>query len=151
MADQRPTRADEVRTERRKKAGAVALSGLKLGVSEGSLDRTNFEYRWVNDKGNRVKQLHDDDWDKVSDPVKDDATGLGSVQSTVVGTDKEGKPFEGILMRKRKDWFQADQKEKQGALDEVDEAIRRGAKHTKESPELSGGIGYTPNGKNTVS
>jgi hypothetical protein len=29
-------------------------------------------------------------------------------------------------MRKRKDWFQADQKEKQKPLDEMDRQIRRG-------------------------
>lgn len=150
MADQRPTRADEVRTERRKKPGATQLSGLKLGVSEELLDRNKFEYRWVTDKGNRIKQLHDEDWDQVSEPVKADADGVGTVQSKVVGTN-DGKPVNGILMRKRKEWFAEDQKEKQKVLDELDNAIRRGDSHTKEAQELAGGIGYTPNGQNQVS
>jgi hypothetical protein len=149
MADQRPTRAEEVRTERRRKPGSVILSGLKLGVPEEMLDRNTYEYRWANDKGNRIRQLHDADWDRVSEAVKEDVDGMGSIQSKIVGTE-DGKPVNAVLMRKRKDWYQADQKEKSNVLDAMDDDIRRGKGHTKESPELSGGIGYTPNGQNKI-
>lgn len=150
MTDQKPTRAETIRTERRRKPGATVLSGLKLGIPEEMLDRSNFEYRWANDKGNRVAQLTADDWDAVSEPVKADSDGSGSVQTKIVGTDG-GKPVSAILMKKRKDWYLADRKESQKPLDETDEAIRRGVNHQKDSPELSGGVGYTPGGQNTVS
>lgn len=144
----RPTRADKVREERRRKPGQVLTSGVKLAVDQSKLD-PNFTYRWVNDKGNRVQQLEAADWDPVDEAVKADTDGAGTVQAKVVGTDG-GKPYSAILMRKRKDWFQEDKKEAQKPLDEVDETIRRGLNHQKDSPELSG-RSYTPNGRNTVS
>ena len=50
---QRPTRADQVRTERRKKPGATSISGLKLHIDRDKLDPA-YEYRWVNDTPGRV-------------------------------------------------------------------------------------------------
>lgn len=144
----RPTRAEKVRQERRRKPGQVLLSGVKLAVDQSKLD-PNFTYRWVNDKGNRVQQLESADWDPVNEAVKDDSDGAGTVQTKIVGTDA-GKPYNAVLMRKRKDWFKEDKKEAQKPLDELDEAIRRGMNHQKDSPELAG-VGYTPGGRNTVS
>ncbi len=142
------TRAEKVREERRRKPGAVLMSGIKLGVDQSLLD-PNFTHRWVNDKGNRVQQLEAADWDPVTEAVKADSDGSGTVQTKIVGTDA-GKPYSAILMRKRKDWFQADKKEAQKPLDETDEAIRRGLNHQKDSPELAGSS-YTPGGRNTIS
>jgi hypothetical protein len=141
-------RAAKVREERRRKPGSVTASGLKLAVDESKMDRNTFAYHWASDKGNRIAQMKDNDWDVVNEEVKADADGLGTVQNKVVGTDA-GKPIQGVLMRKRKDWFDADKKEAQKPLDETDEAIRRGLNHTKESPELAGSS-YTPGGRNTV-
>lgn len=151
MAEQaRPTRAEEVRQERRKKPGSLEHLGMKLGVNEAALDRETYKYRWVNDKDNRVQQLTAEDWDVAPEQAATQGDGAGTVQSKVVGT-IAGKPYSGVLMRKRKDWFIEDRKSKQAELDVVDEAIRRGDNHTKDSPELAGGRGYTPNGRNTVS
>ncbi len=141
------TRAEKVRNERRRQPGAVLMSGVKLGVDQSKLD-PNFTYRWVNDKGSRVQQLEAADWDPVADAVKADSDGAGTVQTKVVGTDA-GKPYNAVLMRKRKDWFNEDKKEAQKPLDQVDDAIRRGVNHKKDSPELEG-HSYTP-GRNTVS
>lgn len=142
------TRAEKIRTERRRKPGSVMLSGVKLGVDQSKLD-PNFVHRWVNDKGSRVQQFESSDWDVVSEPVKADSDGAGTVQTKVVGTDA-GKPYNAVLMRKRKEWFEEDKKEAQKPLDDVDDAIRRGLNHQKDSPELVGNS-YTPNGRNTVS
>lgn len=144
----RPTRADEVRRERRRKPGSTSISGLKLHVDSDKLDPA-YEYRWVNDRGGRVQQLFADDWDKVEDPTIV-SSAAGTVPTTQVGVDS-GKPFEAVLMRKRKEWYQADQKEKQRPLDEIDESIRRGLNHQQAEPELRGEIAYTPGGSNTVS
>jgi hypothetical protein len=147
-ANVRPTRAEEVRQERRRKPGSTVMSGIKLGVDESKLDRKNYEYRWVNDRGNRVQQLTSNDWDLAPEQAALAAGGEGTVQSTIVGTDG-GKPYSGILMRKRKDWFEADRAEKLKPVHEVEQAIRAGTNHQKDSPELRDGT-YTPNGANTL-
>lgn len=149
MAEQaRATRAEEIRQERRRKPGQTVLDGRKLTVDESRLDRANFEYRWVNDRGGRVSQMYQDDWDQVTDRAEVDAAG--TVPTTQVGVDA-GKPFNAVLMRKRKDWYADDQKEKQKPLDEIDDSIRRGLNHERTEPELAGEIAYTPGGSNIVS
>ncbi len=143
MSEQiRPTRAEEVRQERRKKPGQTVLSGQKLVVDESKLDRNKFEYRHVNDKNGRMQQLHAVDWDVAPENAKEDTNSLGGVISTHAGVD-EGKPFNTVLMRKRKDWFLDDQRDKQRPLDEMDEAIRRGNTEHKAN-ELRGAGVYTP-------
>ena len=137
-------RADEVRKERRRKPGATVNLGQKLGVDESLLDRKTYEYRWVNDAGMRVRMMHENDWD----PAPEVSTEGQSVEKRPVGVNDGGRPIEGVLMRKRKDWYDDDQKAKRRPLDEMDEAIRRGAAH-KES-ELAGGIAYTPGSGNSL-
>lgn len=145
----KPTRADEVRQERRKVRGSTIQSGTRLTVDESKLDRSNYEYRWAKDVGSRMAQLHSDDWDPAPEDAVIGNEGSGSVGTKTGGTDDNGKPYNMVLMRKRKDWFEADQKEKQKPLDAVDEAIRRGSVHERNEPELREGA-YTP-GQNTVS
>lgn len=143
---QRPTRADQVRTERRKKPGATSVSGLKLHIDKGKLDPA-YEYRWVNDTPGRVNQLYHQDWDKVEDPTI--SSSAGTVPTQHVGSEA-GVPINAVLMRKRREYYDADQKEKQAPLDAMDAAIRGGTIHEQASPELAGSVAYTPDGSNTL-
>lgn len=143
------TRAEEVRQERRRNPSAVMHTGIKLGVDESQLDRDTFEYRWVNDKGGRVQQLYNADWDPVSDPVKEDTNAVGSVQTAIAGKGDNGAPFNAVLMRKRKDWFEEDKKAKSAVIDAMDADIRRGVIHEKSEPALRDGT-YTPGGRNEI-
>ena len=137
----RPNRADEVRQERRRKPGSTVNYGVKLGVPEDHLD-PQYEHRWVNDVGNRVASLEADDWDKA--PMEG-----RSVEKRHVGTDS-GRPTSAVLMRKRKEWYEDDQKEKRKPLDEMDKAIKRGTAHRSSGEaELSGDVAYTP-GTNSI-
>jgi len=142
-------RADEVRTERRRKRGSVALSGLKLTTDESKLDRNRFSYRWVRDSGSRMQQLIADDYDPAPEQAVEGNQGLGSVGQKIGGTEENGKPYGMVLMRKRKDWYDADQKEKARPLDEIDKQIKGGTVHEKDFPELRSGT-YTPGGQNTI-
>ncbi len=143
---QRPTRADQVRTERRRKPGSTVLSGLRLHIDKDKLDPA-YEYRWVNDTPGRVQQLYGQDWDKVE---SSDIAGSspGTVPTQHVGSEA-GTPINAILMRKRKEFYAADQKEKQAPLDAMDESIRRGSAHQQAEPELRD-VAYTPGGTNTI-
>lgn len=144
----RPTRADEVRQERRKKPGTSGPSRIRLSVDEKKLDRNTYHYRFANDKEGRVKQLMAEDYDIAPEEAKSDTSSLGTVNSTFAGKDDSGKPYDAVLMRKRKDWFDVDQKEKMRPLDEQDEAIRRNNPNHKGN-DLRGPAVYTP-GTNTI-
>jgi len=147
-ANPRPNRADEVRQERRRKPGATVLAGTKLTVDESKMDRKNFTYRWAKDQGARVAQLHADDYDPAPGDAVIGNQGAGTVGTKVGGTDETGKPYGMVLMRKRKDWYDADQTDKQKPLDEVEKDILRGRAHERNEPDLRSGA-YTP-GVNTI-
>jgi len=136
----RGNRAEETRRERRKKPGSTVAAGLKLHIPEDQLDRKKFAYRWVNDTPGRVQRMHDEDWDPA--PVND-----ASTETRFVGTDG-GKPTNAVLMQKPKDWYDADQKEKNKGAEELDRQITRGTAHKNNG--LSGDEFYTPDAGNSV-
>lgn len=135
----RGNRAEEVR-ERRRKPGSTVDLGIKLHVAEEDKD-PDYVYRWVNDTGMRVQQMTANDWDPA--PYKD-----ARAESRVVGADA-GKPIKSVLMRKRKDWHEDDTKAKRKPLDEMEQAIKRGAAHKQEA-DLSEDVSYTPGSGNSI-
>jgi hypothetical protein len=148
------TRADAVKTERRRRRGNTAHSGMKLGVNEEFLDRDNFEYRWINDNGGRIEQMTaGDDWDLVPDPAKEgksDADGLGSIISKVVGKSENGSGMRAYLARKPKEFYIEDQAEKRRSLDATMDAIKRGVPQTGDASPL-GANAYVPGGPTGIS
>jgi hypothetical protein len=137
---ERGNRAEEERRERRRKPGALSAQGKRLVVDESKLDRNKFEYRFANDTKGRLQQLHADDYDPAPE---------GESDHRLAGTDETGKPFNAVLMRKRKDWYDDDQKEKMRPLKEMDDAIRRGDHRADGEPDMRSGT-YTPGGRNTI-
>lgn len=140
---EQPTRADKVRTERRRKPGSVNGAGLHLSVDESKLDRANYHYRFVNDTPGRIAALYAQDYDVAPEmDAKPDGNGLGTVNSAQAGV-IEGRPFGAVLMRKPKHMHEDDQKDKQKPVDEIEKAIRRGNTNHKGN-ELRGAGVYTP-------
>lgn len=143
----RPPRQEEVKSERRRRSGDQAVAGLKLHVREDQKD-PNFTYRWANDRPGRIHQLtQQDDWDVVS--AEDSSALTSASEGTVMRRSVDKATGEGaVLLRKRKDFYEADQKDKQKPLDERDEILRRGAAPDPEG--LAGSEAYVPGGRNTV-
>lgn len=142
-------RADEVRQERRKKPGIPGADpNHKLALDVSALNREVYRYRHV--RSDRVQRLYREDWDIAPEgkAAKPDSTNLGEAASVIGGTEESGAPYDMVLMRKRNDWYERDQKEKQAPLDAIDAAIRRGQDHG--ANELRGEGVYTPGGGNTV-
>ncbi|MDB6036004.1 MAG: hypothetical protein JWM16_6342 [Verrucomicrobiales bacterium] len=141
------TRADEVRRERRMKPGSLSANGIKLGFDESKFDRKQVQLRWVREE--RVQQLYAQDWDLVSEKdAKKDTTSLGTIPEANGGVDEAGKPYKMVLMKKFKDWYDADQGKKMEKLNKIDEQIRRGKNTDPDAAKL--GATYTPNGANTI-
>lgn len=145
----KPTRADEVRQERRRKPGSAQAVGIKLAVDESKVDRSTYHYRFARSTGGRIQSLTANDYDIAPEGAKSDGNSLGTVNSVHGGVDDAGKPYDLVLMRKRKDWFEADQKEKMKPLDEMDEAIRRNNPNHKGN-DLRGTPGVYVPGDNTI-
>jgi hypothetical protein len=143
----RPPRQAEVATERRRRSDDQSVAGLKLHVRDDMKD-PNFSYRWANERPGRIHQLtQQDDWDVVS---TEDASQLTSAsEGTVMRRSVDKATGEGaVLLRKRKDFYEADQKDKQKPLDERDEILRRGAAPSPDG--LAGSEAYVPGGRNIV-
>ena len=124
-------REETIKAERRRR-NSDGLAGVRnrLGIS-ADLDTKNFVYRWVNDEGTRIHDLTvNDDWDFVESrdgSAKADATGLGANVAVPVGTDKNGAPVKGVLLRKRRDYHDEDELAKRRRIDELEAGLKQGA------------------------
>ena len=108
-----------------------------------------FTTRWVNDMNNRVHMLTNfDDWDFVSTQEISDQDGRaivgdpnvtpelapGDRVARIVGQ-VEGKPLYAYLLKKRKEFYEQDQAEKESDLLEVESQLKR----SKESGDFTHG------------
>jgi len=89
----------------------------------------NYEYRFVNDDGDRVSQKMEEGYEhvpksdvKVGDKRVENASSEGSVTQVSVGQGRKA-----FLMRIRKDWYQEDQAVKQEYVDETERATKKQA------------------------
>lgn len=115
--------------KRREDFRRTPMSGrLKLEVRGKD---PNYEYRWFNDDGNRIREALESGREYV---LKDDVVldtsqegpGLGSCVSKCVGKHPDGSPKMAYLLRVHRSWYDEDQIEKQKANDLVDQSIRTG-------------------------
>lgn len=132
-APEAPARARQAREEttrqRRRRRGDISDYRKKLFVNEEQLDRENFEYRFVVDRGNRLHAMTEmDDWDIVRQEdgeVKEDSSDLGASVSVVSGTKTNGDQERMFLCRKPKQWALEDRAEKERRRTSVDQQIKR--------------------------
>lgn len=120
----RPSRAQadgQARQRRRRISENDEGVDYNLWVDEAQLDRENFSYRWVNDIRGRVRKLHAQDWDVVSE------------EEVGFPTDRHGDIAHGKsedlrmkLMKKPKEFYVEDHARKQRSIDERMKAAERG-------------------------
>lgn len=119
---------EQLTTRRTNRIERVPLAEQREKMSVEGRD-PNYVYRWVNDvdRGQRVARFKRAGYEvvqdevKVGDPIVD--TGLdktSSVNERVVNRQGE----RAVLMRQRKDWYEADQKAKQDALKASEQAMQ---------------------------
>lgn len=136
----------EMKQERRRR-NSQGLSGSRrrLYVDENLLDHEKYTYRWINDEATRIHDLTvNDDWDLVSDREK--ATGTGSEMASQVGSGATGSPQRAVLVRKLKEYHDADQLEKQRSIDAQEEALKSAPPDGADASNL-----YQPKTKTTIS
>ena len=102
---------------------------IPLGVQQDKLkasQRQGYVRRWINDNGSRVANAKAGGWEFVREDSQASSTDMGQGISRIVGTKEGGQPLNAFLMEIRKDWYDADQQEKQKAISATDDLIRRG-------------------------
>lgn len=112
----REDRANEVRQERRRRRAGDLDAGmvLRLDLPPGLEEKyPNDEFRWVNDEGNRVHVL----------TTKDDYDIVPEVEGRPVGTTVDGKPINAVLLRKPKEFAEADRREKLDRINRQEKAV----------------------------
>lgn len=116
----REDRVAEVKQERRRRREGDLDSNLvlRLGLPPGIEEKyPNDEFRWVNDEGNRVHFLTTrDDYDIVSE-----------VEGRPVGTTVDGKPINAVLLRKPKEFAEADRQAKLDRINRQEKAVLQSA------------------------
>lgn len=124
---------------RPKKNATESTKRIPLGVPRQklSLDKKdpNYNYRWINDTGDRIQQAQEAGYEfvkrgstsapGVADVVPQN-TDLGTNTSKVVGTTESGAPLTAYLMRLKKSFFEEDKKAKAQQIDEMERGLRRG-------------------------
>lgn len=130
-----PEPIKESAPQRRKQTKNYGVPSQKLAMPELS----GYALRWFNDTVGRLHEMQQNDWEfvdiaefggKVDESV---STDLGTRVSRIVGTNEHGDPLRAYLMKKRREWHEADQKEKDDPLKAMDETIRRGELNDKAS------------------
>ncbi len=88
-----------------------------------------YEYRFVNDSGDRVQEFLDNGWELV----KQDSVRIGDKRVTApangesVAKASVGAGQTAFLLRLRKEWFEEDQRAKQAQVAASEEAMRKEA------------------------
>lgn len=135
-------RQAETQQKRRRREGMGPERNLKLHIPDKD---PNFEYRWVNERPGRIQQLTvQDDWDVAPEAG---GSGIGTVTERAVDKYTGERA---ILLRKPKEYYDADQLEKKKALDQRDDAMRRGPLPAPEGVGGEADKSYTPGGRNIV-
>ena len=133
--DAKPIRARESRmeatqtTRRRRRLGSLnRMAQYKLDIFEADqLDLDNYVYRWVTDDGSRLRQVTKmDDYDFVNaseiegfNPEDESDSEGGERVRMIVGQQKNGNPIHQYLLKKRKEFWEEDNRLGQDFRDDV--------------------------------
>lgn len=124
----RPTSPER---KRRRRSPDIELSSKRLGVPMSWLNLEEFRYRFINDEPGRLYAMtQEDDWEFApsgEQKMDEQSVTQGDAVSRVVGVHPDGKPMLAYFCRKRRDWYDEDQREKRKTLDEHEQQLQRGA------------------------
>lgn len=126
------------RTSRPKRA---SING-KRNVLTVTGKEPGYEYRVVNDVGDRIAQFESDGWEVVQDQ------NIKVGDRRVANPTKEGSPIrvsvgngqQAYVMRMREDWFKENQQDKSSAIDEMEKGMKREAGQSADYGKLSVGV-----------
>lgn len=125
MALKDELKKQEKQAERKRPRARATLNGRNvLRVDDRDKD-PEYEYRMVNDVGDRVENLKERGYEVVDKPVR-----VGDRRVATPGS--EGSPItvsvgggmKGVLMRQRKEFYEEDMADKQRYVDDLEQATK---------------------------
>lgn len=142
----KPNGRIEQERQRRRRREDPGFGRMRNLTVAGDLD-PNYVYRWINADPGRITQLtKEDDWDVVTHLAHDDKDkGVGSALERVV--DKR-TGMRAVLVRKPRDYYEADKAREQEALIQTETHIKRGG--SPGNGGLTGPEAYVPSGGITI-
>jgi hypothetical protein len=110
--------------DRERKRKSISRGRGKLEVSADAQD-PRFTYRWAKNNSSRINQLTNEDWFIVdnSELAKEKTGKSGSQVVVHGGIDNRNNEYGLILMAKKKEWHEADQKEKGKLVRQTEDII----------------------------
>lgn len=114
---------------RRRRDEIELVDGRRTGVPAHLVADKAYVYRRVNDDPGRVLDLWKRDWDVVmpDGSILDEPGFTNSgAHLRVVGTQASGEPTKMILMRKRRDWYEDDERAKAERTVKIESSMKAG-------------------------
>lgn len=121
-----------------KRPKRTAINGRRNILTLSGANQEDFQYRIVNDVGDRVRQMQDLGYEIVTDP----SVQVGDRR--VSNPTQEGSPVkvsvgggvQAYVMRIPKEYFKEDQQAKQDYVNELEKGIKRDAKEAADYGKL---------------
>jgi hypothetical protein len=114
------------------------ISGKRNVLTMRGGDTKNFEYRIVNDIGDRVAMFEQQGYEVVTDPniiIGDRRVANPTSEGSPVRV-SVGSGVQGYLMRQKKEHYKEDQQEKQKHVDRTEGAIKADARKSADFGKL---------------
>ncbi len=126
----RENRAEQVAGERRRRKDMSVNAHLRFSIPDHLRDDKRYRYHWLVDRPGRIEQKTKyDDWDFVEEAelaADGRQTGAGTRIERHAGVDQYGNPQRAYLVRKLREYDEADKAAAQKRLDQRMAAIKRG-------------------------
>lgn len=120
----------ETRRKRRRDVNED-LSGFnqRLAIPRHLVNNPDYAYRWVNDEDTNISKASANDYDFANENGEMVDRSAPDCYCVHAGTLPNGSPLMTYLMRKHKDWYDADKAREQTAIDEKMKAIQSDAEN----------------------
>lgn len=124
-------RLAEQRAKRMERGPNDLSTNLKLSVDDSKLDHKNFVYRFANEEegGARVRYLTEQkDYEIVSNAdLAEPTEDLGNAVTRTIGSLKDGSAHRAVLLRKPREWYEADKSQDRKRDKTAMDAVRSGS------------------------
>lgn len=141
------TRAEAAKVQRTQRVGMTWQDSLKLSIPDHLRNDPNWRPYWALNKPGRIERLLDNGYVVVSSAeLSQDArqTGLGTVVERHAGTNDQGAPLRHVLMMKKREYYDEDQREKAQQRAKAMDAIKRGKTAGADGKPIHGEKTYVP-------
>lgn len=116
----------QTRVTKEERPNRIPVSGNRNIMTVSGIDTDKYVVRWVNDVDNRIRMFERGGWVKVTEDVDiGDRTVDSSNSKQSFATKYVGANVTAYLMKIRRDWYEEDQANKERAIKEKEEDLRR--------------------------